>query len=298
MTSSTKSTLVFTAVAAAASVLAPAARAADDDAVKASCMQTSEQAQKLRLDGQLLGARPLFASCSRAECPTIVRQDCAQWLGEAIHDTPSIVLAARDDEHRDLVDVHVTMDDRDLAQSLDGKTLEIDPGVHRFRFAASGYDTSEVQIVVRTGEKMREVAVVMPRTDWPAATPPEQPAAAPDTGAPRGGSHNLAYLLGGLGVVALGSALVLDITATSDAHDLRSTCAPTCSASDVDWVRARYDMAVGALAIGVVSVGLAAYLFTRPSPAPASAGGAAASSFFVGLAPRPRGVEGAFGARF
>jgi hypothetical protein len=281
-----RSAALLSIAAFAVVATAPAARADDD--VKEQCAAQSEQAQKLRLDGALLAARPIFSACSRAECPAIVRQDCAQWLGDDIRDTPSVVLSARDARGADLVDVRVTLDGAELTRALDGKVVEIDPGVHRFRFTARGYEAYDEQVVIKVGEKMREVSVAMAE---PAVAPPPPPEAPPPTHA----KPVAAYLLGGLAVVAMGGALAFDLTATSDAHTMRATCAPTCSASDVDWIRTRYDLALGALGVGVVSLGVAAYLFARPS-APASTAGSA--PLFVGLAPGPRGVEGAVGARF
>jgi hypothetical protein len=78
----------------------------------------------------------------------------------------------------------------------------------------------------------------------------------------------LPFALGGVGAAAVGVGAFLAITASSQLHDLRSTCAPHCESSDVDKVNLRYRVAAGVIGIGVVAIGAAVWLFvTRPRAA-------------------------------
>src|SRR5271156_3625369 len=65
---------------------------------KAACIAASEDAQQLKLDGKLTLARARLLGCARAECPAIVRQDCAQWIAEVDAALPTVVLGARADD--------------------------------------------------------------------------------------------------------------------------------------------------------------------------------------------------------
>ena len=46
----------------------------------------------------------------------------------------SVVPAAKDKKGRDIVDVKVSIDGKVVTETLDGKALPVDPGVHTFRF--------------------------------------------------------------------------------------------------------------------------------------------------------------------
>lgn len=250
--------------------------------VKTECVAASEAGQRLRFDAKLLAARERFAACARTACPLIVRQDCTQWSGELAQAIPTIVLAARDARGADLVDVRVSMDGRALAASLDGRALEVDPGVHRFRFEARGRQAVETRVLVRTGEKARSVMATLRAPAPPAREGvPESDHSPPLFG----------YVLGGVGVVALAGAAALDLDATSSAHDLRATCAPGCAQSDVDAIHTRYALAAVSLGVGVVSIGLAAFLLLSPAPEPAQ-------GWTFDVRPTTGGATGGFGARF
>src|SRR5258706_11127444 len=80
------------------------------DDVKNACASASETAQQLRIDGKLRAAHEQLTACSRPICPAIVKRDCDAWLSEVEAILPSIVLVARDETGRDLVDVRVLLD--------------------------------------------------------------------------------------------------------------------------------------------------------------------------------------------
>jgi hypothetical protein len=261
----------------AALTLAPASRAHADETMSA-CISASEDGQRQRQDGNLLHARELFAACSRAECPALVRTDCAGWAGELVQTLPSVVFAARDDGGSDLVHVRVWSDGVLVTEGLGGKPVDVDPGEHRFRFEAEGFLPGESRAVLRVGEKNRPVAVTLEQVK-----------------ASRGSSPVAPLLLAGLGVALGAAAVILDGTATSDASGLRTTCAPSCATSSVDSVRTRYIVAGSLGGAGALSLGLAAFLFFHRAPAASPAPGAA---FFFDMRPGPRGVSSEVGVRF
>lgn len=233
-------------------------------------MAASEKAQQLRLAGKLRDARDQLQICARNECPALVRQDCTQWISEVMAISPSVVVGAKDSRGRDLVDVKVTVDGKLAAQTLDGKALPLDPGVHTFRYEHEGAPAVEEQVVVKQGEKNRVVTVTFATPGGPKDETKDQSGAAGNHGS-RGAPVG-AYVIGGLGIVALGAALVFDLKANSDARDLRDTCAPSCKQDDVDAVQTKYVIAGVALGVGIVAVGIATVmLIARPSDSQASA---------------------------
>jgi hypothetical protein len=258
--------------------LASSSRALADGNVQA-CVSASEDGQRQRREGKLLRAREEFAACSRAECPPIVRNDCATWAGEVVQTLPSVVFAARDASGADLAHVRVLSDGAVLSETLDGKPTDVDPGEHQFRFEADGFLPGDVHVVIRVGEKDRPVAVTL------------HPVQASATH----GSVVAPVLLGGLGLALGAAALVLDLTTTSSADNLRSTCAPSCSSSSVDALRTRYVVAGVLGGAGVVAIGAATVLLLTGRPAWPPPSGAA---LFFDVQPGARGVSGDVGVRF
>jgi hypothetical protein len=99
-------------------------------------------------------------------------------------------------------------------------------------------------------------------------------------------------VLGSVGLLAVGAAVYLDLSASSEVDDLRKTCAPRCEPSQVDAVRMRTTVAGVTAGIGAVSLGVAAYLFLTPRHAPEQA------HLHVELAPLAHGAHASLGWAF
>lgn len=234
---------------------APVAAAID----KKACIASSEKAQQLRADGHLTAAREELLQCAREACPAVVRKDCARWLGEIEDALPSVVLAARDAGGHDVTSAKVWVDGKVFAEKLDGKAQTLDPGTHVFRFEADGHPTVEETVLVREGEKNRTITVT-----FPAPPQPDKPADGAAAVAPKASPSPAAWVLGGVGVVALGGFAYFGLSGRSRASDLRDTCAPACPSGDVDDVRNRLLLADVSLGVAVVSFGVATWLFLSP----------------------------------
>jgi hypothetical protein len=263
---------------------------ADD---KHTCIEASENAQQLRLDGKLTEARARLLDCMRPECPVIVRQDCEQWTSQVLAAIPTVVPGARDDQGRDVFDVRVSMDGMLVAERLDGRPIPVDPGVHSFRFeamAAAGA-SAEVQVLVRAGEQNRPITVTLGRAA------PATPVAPSSTGAAPGSVRTVGWILAGVGVAALGTALAFDIKQAIDYSHLESTCAGHCAPSDVNQVSTERWIAVVAAGIGVVQLGSAA-LFLLPHRSAPPSPPAAAAGLTLDFTAVPGGGMGAVSGRF
>ena len=209
---------------------------------KQICVAASEKAQQLRGAGKLVEAREQLSVCGRPECPRLIQQDCTQWMSEVLGSLPSVVPGAKDRKGRDIVDVRLTVDGKVTTELFDGKPIVLDPGVHAFHFETKGAPAVDEQVVVKPGEKNRLVTVTFVTPEEPASGAVKQSGntgSSPDQSSP----PIAADVIGGRGVVALGVALVVDLGANSDARDLRNTCAPKCTVSDVDDVQKKYTIA-------------------------------------------------------
>jgi hypothetical protein len=237
---------------------------------KMECVQSYEDAQKLKQEGKLRASRAELVKCSSEACPPSLRRDCGPWLREIDDALPSVVLGARSAEGHDLIDVRVLFDGAPLATALDGRAVAVDPGVHVFRFEASGLAPVEERVVVREGQKLRTVQIT-----FAPARPVAPPAPAPQTdlasNGPVGPSRRVpvaSYALGGLGVVALSGFAYFALDGLSKKSDL-DRCRPSCAPGDVDAAKRSFLVGDVSLAVGVVALGAAAYFFfTRPSDVP------------------------------
>ncbi len=267
---------------------------------KQACLQASDRGQQFKLDGKLMSAREQLLLCARPECPKLVRDDCAQWMTEVLAALPSVVFGARDAQGHDVMTVRVSVDGNVVAEKLDGKPMPIDPGAHTVKYETAGMSAVEEQVLVREGEKNRSLTVTFP------APPGAKTTASPGSGSSSPGKEEppttkgpispVAWVLGGIGVLALGSALYFDLTANGDVNDLRTTCAPNCTSSQVDPVRTKYVISGISLGVGIVSLGVATYLIlARPSQPAAEAH---ATSWRVDFAPEKGGGVAQVGGRF
>jgi hypothetical protein len=120
---------------------------------KDQCISANEDADALRKSGHLLAARTSLAACTVGSCPSVVRDDCNTHLKEVNDALPSVLITAVDGA-TPLTDVKVVIDNETtLAERLDGKPLEVDPGEHTFAFFVKGKATQTKKLTLKEGEK-------------------------------------------------------------------------------------------------------------------------------------------------
>ncbi len=234
------------------------AHAADE---KTACAGASDSGQKLRDEGHLVKARQEFLVCARDVCPPTIKKDCADWLTQSEASLPSVVLGAKDAQGQDLATAKVTIDGQPSDEKLEGKAMFVDPGPHTFRFEIPGEKPIDQQIVVREGEKNRVVSVSWEK----AATQQQQPGGAtPPPPEPESKPNHIpAYVVGGIGIVALGVGTVFAIVGTGDYNDLKNGCGQTksCTDDDVSPVKTKILIADIAFGVGIVAIGTAVVLY-------------------------------------
>jgi len=225
-----------------ACLLAPSRAHAD---VVDRCADASESGQRLRDERRLIEAREQFIACSQSACPDLIRADCLYWLDETKRRIPSLVPRAKDGDGRDLTDVTLSLDGRELVAPFDGRAIEVDPGTHKLVFEVQGASPVVVDVVAHDGEQRRFVdAVIGARAGEPTSK-----------AVPAG-----VWVLGSVGVVGLASFAVFGTRAKSEVDDMRSSCAPYCSEQRVDDARRDAWIANGSLGVAVVAIGVGAWL--------------------------------------
>ena len=256
---------VFSALVFASPWVATSAAADDVQA----CIEAHTQAQEARKDGRLLDARDKLLTCAKDGCPAVLRKDCGPWLTEVTSSLPTVVVLAKGPGGQDLMDVRVFFDGKEIATKLDGMAVEVDPGVHDFRFETEGQDPVEQRVVIREGVKNHELTVQFGTPEAPPGAPPSSPLDTPP-GAdvePARPIPTLVYVLGGVGVAGLAASVFFETSGMSKRSDLDDQgCKPYCPKDDVD--AAKRDFLIGdiALGLGLASLGTATYFYvTRPS---------------------------------
>lgn len=196
--------------------------------------------------------------CSRDPCPAGLQGDCSEWLGEVQRLQPSIVVVAKDEAGHELTDVRVFVDGKLAAPRLDGRSLAIDPGDRDLRFEAAGHGSVSQHILVREGQKAREVAIRLRRLEAPAS---DVHASAPSgdrrADAPKAEDGSKArwpvWLAGGVSVVALGTFAGFGIAGISQRTDLLATCNHACADADKESVDRKFLVADVALGVAVIA---------------------------------------------
>jgi hypothetical protein len=233
------------------------------------CVEAYGKAQEYRMTNDLLKAREALWTCAKTTCPSVIQNDCTTWLNQVIESIPSVVLEAKVDEDP-VFNVTVTMDGSQIATNLDGKPIEINPGLHTFVFERADAAPIERKIIVAARTKSQIVAV-----GWHAPTPPhgangdkvsgEAPAPRPIPPA--------VYVLGGVSVAAFVTFAILGLTGEATQTNLENKCKPNCSSSDVNSLKARFIGADVAAGVGALAAAGALTLYlVRPgrdeTPAP------------------------------
>ena len=154
------------AISAAVMVVAltnPSREASAQNAVKA-CTTLAEDGQRLRAAGKLIDAREKLIACSTAECPQVVRADCAQWASEVLASTPTIVIDVKDAQGTDVADAKVYVDAQLASNRIDGLPIAVDPGEHKVRIVRADGLSGSQTIVAKANAKAREVKFVLGET--------------------------------------------------------------------------------------------------------------------------------------
>lgn len=263
------------------------------------CIVASSVAQDLRQANKLVESRVQLLVCAREQCPTVIRRDCAEWLSEVDASLPTIVVSLRDAAGSDVVSARVVLDGAAFLESIDGKARAINPGVHKVRIEVAGTPPVEQELVIREGEKNRQVELRLPApatqptqpsvssTTTTATEPVEhappmrqppagepkpkqkepasvKPTAPPKAETPRGSSKFVPLIVGGSAAPLLVGALGLEIWARSTYQDAKDELDDQARRDSLyDSANLRRYVAEGLAVAGGGCVAVAVWLYLR-----------------------------------
>ena len=230
----------------------------------ATCVAAFEDAQRLRSNQRLLAAREALVACARASCPKVIADRCQKWKDAVEATIPTIKLVVVDEGGRPATGSRVWIDERAVVVPDDG-VITLDPGPHGARAERPRAKPAESRFELKAGDKERVVTL---RLERDGSVDPAASASAAGSERPPAaeGIPPASYALGGVSFVALGVFAYLGLSARHDERTLAATCAPACKPDDVSALRSKYIGADVALGVGVVSLGIAAWLAFSASP--------------------------------
>lgn len=244
------------------------------DDTKKECVEASTAGQTSRDAGELLDARMNFRICARDACPSVVKQSCSGWLSEVEEQLPSVVIRAADAANVDITDGKAEIDGHGVP--LDGKPITLDPGKHLIVVDSSSGVHLEKRVLLAAGEKSRLIELRV--------KPEPGQAGADEAGRQKSGMGPGPYVLGGLGVVALGSFTYFALTAKKELTQLQTDCSPRCT--DSQTAAGRRDALIADISLGVGLASLAGAVTWALFSSSSSETQGSASHFSVAATPR------------
>lgn len=249
-----------------------AARADEAPTPTEACVAAHVAAQREQRAGKLLAARASARNCAKPECPAVIVEECTAMFAAASKALPSVVFRVKDARGADVVNAKVFDGEVLIAERLDGKSIEVDPGEHRFRVERDGASPMTQTVLVREGESLRTVAF--------------GDELAPATSGGGAGVSPAFWVLGATGLVGLGLFAGLGGGGLAKRGELvDAACAPRCDSGEVDAVRGLFLGADISLGLGVASLAAATLVYFL---APGASG--AASALRLDVTPRSAGL--------
>jgi len=253
-----------------------------------SCAGSYKDAQTKEAAGRLLEARLLYSQCARQVCGAFLLSECTTRHAQLDLDIPSVVPVATERSGAPRADVEVTLDGEPFAEWLDGRSLQVDPGLHEFVFHTDDGVTVSEKVMILQGDRNRRIAASVPskesqvasivtqvarpkagsthedgsdmpdqhvaRTARSSQTPPRRPAPSSH------GGHAFSWVLGGVSVLGGGGFVLLSTWGKKD-NELLRQCAPNCQQASVDSVKQRYLAADVSLGVGAAALGSALLIY-------------------------------------
>ena len=255
------------------------------------CVRVHEGAQVLRKEGKLLDAREMFVQCAHATCPAIIRSECTKMSGQLAAAVPSVIFVIKQGD-QEVDEAEVFIDGEPMADPLDGRVKELDPGRHTIRVVVRGADPVTKTFLLRESEQRRRIEVAIagaPKT-------PVRDIEPVDKGEPsRSGPPTASYALFGVGAAGLAAFTYFGLKGLSE-EDKVESCTANCEPGAADDVRKKYYLPADiALVVGLVAIGAGGYLWYADSQEP-TASEAARVTF--GAAPLRGGGRAVVKGRF
>lgn len=233
-----------------------------------ACFDSYEQSQLLQREGKLNEAQALATACSE-RCPEEIVTECEALASEISGDLATALVLAVTERGTDAANVQVEVDGQ-AREVMAGGELSLNPGPHTIRFSrdADGWE-ERVEVVMRRGEKRRQIRVVVPPLKRSSRRGGREPA--------RTSSIKpliiTAYTAGAIGFGLAGTGGIIAISDRATLDDCRLGCDPDLAArlaqrSDT-WLTIA-DVGLGVGALGVIT-GTALWIWGPKAPRTTSA---------------------------
>lgn len=244
----------------------------------ARCVHYHMEAQQQRRAKKLIEAKASMRECAMSECPTMIQQDCLNWIQSIDEQTPSIVFSIEADG-KPVTDAKVTIDNREADASA-GIAVPLNPGPHTYVVSKPPYEPQSGSLNILEGQRYRIFNVRFERQQ--PATPQPPPGLSGKTETVRPVPAGTWVLLG-VGVLGAGAFASMGLMGKAQEEDLKDVCSPNCTDHDTLSMRSLYlgaDIAAGVGAAAFIAAGIV--FLARPSYERRVA---------VGIAPLPGGFQ-------
>lgn len=281
-----------------------------------TCAEAYKDGQDKEKAGHLVEAREQYSECAKSACGAFLLNECTTRHARLDSDIPSVIPVATHKSGKPYQHVLVTLDGEPFCSSLDGRALQVDPGMHEFVFTTDKGLTATEKVLILQGDRNRRITVALGKhhESADAGDPPlpaeaaqdeaapeadhhlnSAPAEPPAEAAPKKGVPALSWVLGGVGVLGGGGYVLLSTWGKKDNEALRQ-CAPSCAPSSVDRVKQRYVAADISLGVGVAALGSALVIYALRGPREESV--PAQQAYAVDVHPTNSGAVASFSGSF
>jgi hypothetical protein len=231
------------ATVAAAMILAAPARGQEKGE---ACATAYEQAQQLVKQHSPLRARTELRLCLSA-CPTVLARDCSGWLASVEPQVASLRITTLTWTGAP-TRATLTVDDRPATP--EGDRVDVDPGEHHVVARDPDGALAETRVTVAAGQRDVIVSLRFPPPP-PAPVRQNPPIRAPLPPPP---NRTAPFVIGTVGIAALGAGGVLGLAGQLQRSDLASSCAPNCDPGKVDQIRTEWIVGGVAAGAGLLAV--------------------------------------------
>jgi hypothetical protein len=190
------------------------------------CIAASDQGLDLRKQEKLIESRQALATCAAPACGVDISGVCQKRLAEVSAALPSIVFSPKDGVGNDVTGVKMYVDGASVGETLDGRPLTLNPGPHTFKFEMAGLPPVQRSFVLTEGAKDRQERIdmapsVVPPTGLVTVTPLTSSAPPARTS---GTQKTVGFVVGGLGLAAIGAGSVFGLFASSKWSASKDDC--------------------------------------------------------------------------
>jgi hypothetical protein len=140
--------------------------------------------------------------------------------------------------------------------------VELDPGTYEFRFETPGFDPITATHVAHVGDTNRLIEVVF--GEAPPSAPGSDGRMAPmrrEREVP-----TMSYVLGGVGVLALGAFAYLRFDGIQQYNELNADCSPNCDDAKVEELETQFQLAYVPLGVGAAALAGAGVIYFMSAP--------------------------------